>query len=69
MSARLKMKCTRLAVGYAKDDYWLALELPATILDKSSAQIAAILKVLYFSLVYCHLQNCRPIMSCGRLQL
>jgi len=25
------MKCSRLAVGYAKDNYWLASDLPATI--------------------------------------
>jgi len=31
MSGRLKMKCARIAVGYAKDDYWLASYLTATI--------------------------------------
>jgi len=28
MSGRLKMKRAWLAVGYAKDDYWLASDLP-----------------------------------------
>jgi len=31
MSGRLKMKRGRLAVGYAKDDYWLASDLPAGV--------------------------------------
>jgi len=30
MSGRLKIKCARLAAGYAKDVYWLASDLPAT---------------------------------------
>jgi len=29
MSDRLKIKCARLAVSYAKDDYWLASDLLA----------------------------------------
>jgi len=31
MSVSLKMKCPRSTVGYAKDEYWLASDLPATI--------------------------------------
>jgi len=31
MSGRLKMKRARLAVIYAKDDYWLASDLPAGV--------------------------------------
>jgi len=31
MSITLKMNSARLAVGYAKDGYWLASDLPATI--------------------------------------
>ena len=30
-SDRLKMKRASLAVGYAKDDYWLASNLPAGV--------------------------------------
>jgi len=31
MSGRLKINWGRLAVGYAKDDYWLASDLPAGV--------------------------------------
>jgi len=31
MSGRLEMKCVRLAVGYAKGDHRLALDLPAGV--------------------------------------
>jgi len=31
MSGRLKIKHARLAVGYAKDDYWLASDLSAGV--------------------------------------
>jgi len=31
MSGRLEMKRARLAVGYAKDDYWLASDMPAGV--------------------------------------
>jgi len=31
MSRRFKMKRAGLAVGYAKDDYWLASDLPAGV--------------------------------------
>jgi len=32
MSGRLKMKCVRLAVGYAKGDYWLKKEIKQSLL-------------------------------------
>jgi len=31
MSGRLKMKRAKLAVHYAKDDYWLESDLPAGV--------------------------------------
>jgi len=31
MSGRLKVKRVRLAVGYAKDDYWLESDMPAGV--------------------------------------
>jgi len=47
MSGRLKIKCARLAVDHAEDDYWLASDLPATIFEQTQHEIRCIFIDLY----------------------
>jgi len=51
MLGMLKMKFTRLAAGCAKDGYWFATDLPATIFRQKFS--SALNQMLFYRPIFC----------------